>query len=80
MSGRRLLATYRLQLNIDFGFRHARDVTAYLHDLGITHCYSSSILAAMPGSMHGYDVIDPSRINPELGSEEEFKAWCLQFA
>lgn len=77
MSGRRVLATYRFQLNPDFGFRHAREVTAYLHGLGITHCYSSSILAAMPGSMHGYDVIDPSRINPELGSEEEFKAWCL---
>lgn len=76
MSGRRVLATYRLQLNFDFGFRHARDVTAYLHDLGITHCYSSSILAAMPGSTHGYDVIDPSRVNPELGTEEEFKAWC----
>ncbi len=76
MSGCRLRATYRLQLNTDFGFRHAHDVTAYLHDLGITHCYSSSILAAMPGSTHGYDVIDHSRMNPELGTEEEFKSWC----
>lgn len=76
MSGPRLLATYRLQLNAAFGFRHARELTAYLHDLGITHCYSSSILAAMPGSVHGYDVIDPSRLNPELGTEEEFQAWC----
>ncbi|OQW31054.1 MAG: hypothetical protein A4E19_20595 [Nitrospira sp. SG-bin1] len=75
MSGRRLLATYRLQLHADFGFRRARALTAYLHDLGITHCYSSSILAAMPGSLHGYDVIDPSRLNPELGTEEEFRAW-----
>lgn len=76
MSGKHVLATYRLQLNPDFGFRRAREVAAYLHDLGITHCYSSSILAAMPGSTHGYDVIDPSRVNPELGTEEEFKAWC----
>ncbi len=76
MSGRRVLATYRLQLNTDFGFRRARDVVAYLHDLGITHCYSSSILAAMPGSTHGYDVIDHSRVNPELGTEEDFKTWC----
>src|SRR5687768_2906440 len=76
MPGRRLLATYRLQLNTDFGFSQACDITAYLHDLGITHCYSSSILAAMPGSMHGYDVIDPSRLNPDLGTDDEFTAWC----
>ncbi len=76
MSGKHVLATYRLQLNTDFGFRRAREVAAYLHDLGITHCYSSSILAAMPGSTHGYDIIDPSRVNPELGTEEEFKTWC----
>ena len=76
MPGRRLLATYRLQLNTVFGFSQACDITAYLHDLGITHCYSSSILAAMPGSMHGYDVIDPSRLNPDLGTEDEFTAWC----
>lgn len=75
MSGRRMLATYRLQLNTAFGFLRAREITAYLHELGITHCYSSSILAAMPGSMHGYDVIDPSRLNPDLGTEEEFEAW-----
>jgi (1->4)-alpha-D-glucan 1-alpha-D-glucosylmutase len=75
MSGPRLLATYRLQLNSEFGFRHAREITAYLHDLGITHCYSSSILSAMPGSTHGYDVIDPSRLNRDLGTEEEFNAW-----
>ncbi|MBX3331500.1 MAG: malto-oligosyltrehalose synthase [Nitrospira sp.] len=76
MSACRVLATYRLQLNIDFGFRRAHDITAYLHDLGITHCYSSSILAAMPGSMHGYDVIDPSRLNSDLGTDKEFKEWC----
>ena len=76
MSGKHVLATYRLQLNADFGFRRAHEVAAYLHDLGITHCYSSSVLAAMPGSTHGYDVIDPSRVNPELGTEEEFKTWC----
>ena len=75
MSGHRLLATYRLQLHSDFGFRRAHEITPYLRDLGITHCYSSSILAAMPGSRHGYDVIDPSRVNPELGTEEDLRAW-----
>ncbi|MDK2745423.1 MAG: malto-oligosyltrehalose synthase [Nitrospira sp. BO4] len=72
-----VLATYRLQLNGEFGFRHARSVTSYLNDLGITHCYSSSLLAAVPGSTHGYDIIDPSRLNPELGTEEDFRNWSV---
>ncbi len=70
-----VLATYRLQLNGEFAFRHAQAVTPYLNDLGITHCYSSSVLAALPGSTHGYDIIDSSRLNPELGTEEEFHRW-----
>ncbi|HWF59467.1 MAG TPA: malto-oligosyltrehalose synthase [Nitrospira sp.] len=75
MSSLRALATYRLQLHRDFGFRHAESVASYLSELGITHCYTSSLLAAMPGSTHGYDIIDPSRLNPELGTEEDFHDW-----
>ena len=41
--------------------------------MGISHLYSSPILAARPGSMHGYDVIDPTRINEELGGEQAFR-------
>jgi (1->4)-alpha-D-glucan 1-alpha-D-glucosylmutase len=67
-------ATYRIQLNQDFRFADTLKILDYLHDLGITDLYLSPVLAARKGSMHGYDVIDPTRINPDLGSEEEFTA------
>ncbi len=65
-------STYRLQLNLGFTFVQAAAVVAYLHDLGITDCYTSPFLMAHPGSMHGYDVTDHTRFNPEIGSEEQF--------
>ena len=65
-------STYRLQLNQRFTFTQAAAVVAYLHDLGITDCYTSPFLMAHPGSMHGYDVTDHTRFNPEIGSEEQF--------
>ncbi len=65
-------ATYRLQLNQDFRFADALKILDYLHQLGISDVYLSPILASRKGSGHGYDVTDPSRINPELGTEEEF--------
>src|SRR5215469_14165777 len=66
------LATYRLQFNASFGFRDAISVLDYLRDLGISHVYASPILASRRGSGHGYDIIDFSRINPELGGKEAF--------
>ena len=60
-------ATYRLQFNKDFTFRAAGELLGYLSDLGITHLYASPILRSRKGSTHGYDVIDPTRWNPELG-------------
>jgi len=66
-------ATYRLQLNKDFRFCDACNVLDYLNGLGISDIYLSPILAARKGSGHGYDVTDPTRINPELGSESEFE-------
>jgi (1->4)-alpha-D-glucan 1-alpha-D-glucosylmutase len=65
-------STYRLQLNQRFTFVQAAAVVAYLHELGITDCYTSPFLMAHPGSMHGYDVTDHTRFNPEIGSEEQF--------
>ncbi len=65
-------STYRLQLNLRFTFTQAADVVSYLHDLGITDCYTSPFLMAHPDSMHGYDVTDHTRFNPEIGSEEQF--------
>ena len=44
--------------------------------LGISHVYVSPLTRARPGSQHGYDVIDHGRLNPELGTEEDFAAWC----
>src|SRR5262245_32634221 len=65
-------ATYRLQVHKDFNLRDLVRVIPYLHSLGITHAYTSSLLAAKPGSTHGYDVMDHGRLNPEIGTEEEF--------
>ncbi|PIA69865.1 malto-oligosyltrehalose synthase [Pseudomonas sediminis] len=64
-----LRATLRLQLHKDFTLRDAAAQVPYLAQLGISHLYASPILTARPGSQHGYDVIDPSQINPELGGE-----------
>ncbi len=66
------VSTYRLQFNRAFTFADAARLVSYLDALGITDCYCSSYLMAMPGSEHGYDVVDPTRLNPELGSEEDY--------
>lgn len=68
------LSTYRIQLHAAFPFDSASSILPYLQELGISHLYASPILKAKSGSMHGYDVIDPEEINPELGGEEKFNA------
>ncbi len=60
-------ATYRLQLHAGFDFAAASAVADYLAALGVSHVYLSPYLQAAPGSMHGYDVVDPRRVNAELG-------------
>ena len=65
-----LTATLRLQFHSGFTLDDATALVDYFADLGISHLYASPLLTARPGSMHGYDVIDPTRINPELGGEE----------
>ncbi len=69
------LSTYRLQFNAGFGFASARKILPYLAELGISDLYASPIFKARKGSTHGYDVLDQNRINPELGTEEEFEAF-----
>ncbi len=64
-----LRATLRLQFHQDFTLDDAVPLVGYFADLGISHLYASPLLTARPGSRHGYDVIDPTRINPELGGE-----------
>jgi (1->4)-alpha-D-glucan 1-alpha-D-glucosylmutase len=67
------VSTYRLQLNRTFPFKAAAALVPYLHELGITDCYTSPYLKAAPGSLHGYDVVDPTVLNPELGTEDEYR-------
>ncbi|MFC1893044.1 malto-oligosyltrehalose synthase [Chloroflexota bacterium] len=74
MVSRRIpVATYRLQFNRQFRFENARDLVPYLHRLGICDLYASPVFKARPGSSHGYDITDPTCLNPELGTESDFE-------
>jgi (1->4)-alpha-D-glucan 1-alpha-D-glucosylmutase len=65
-------ATYRVQFNHLFRFTDACEVVSYLHDLGISDLYSSPYFKAAPGSLHGYDITDPTTLNPEIGTSDEY--------
>lgn len=67
------VSTYRVQLHKGFTFSHLENIINYLHLLGIKTIYASPIFQASPGSTHGYDVVDPHIINPEIGDEAQFK-------
>jgi (1->4)-alpha-D-glucan 1-alpha-D-glucosylmutase len=69
-------STYRLQLHKGFNFEQASQISDYLRDLGISHVYSSPYLQAEPGSMHGYDVVEPAKVNEDLGGEEGHQNFC----
>jgi malto-oligosyltrehalose synthase len=73
------VSTYRLQLRPGFGFAEAGELADYLADLGVTHVYLSPILQANPGSPHGYDVVDHSRVSADLGGEDAFRAMAERF-
>jgi (1->4)-alpha-D-glucan 1-alpha-D-glucosylmutase len=66
-------ATYRVQFHKDFTLDDGAALAPYLARLGISHLYASPILHARAGSLHGYDVVDHRRINPELGGEDGFR-------
>lgn len=66
-------AFYRMQLNKECTFLQAAAHLPYLRELGISHCYVSPYLKARPGSSHGYDIIDHSQLNPEIGTREEYE-------
>ncbi|HEY3238029.1 MAG TPA: malto-oligosyltrehalose synthase [Acidimicrobiia bacterium] len=70
------MSTYRLQLQPAFGFDHAANLAPYLARLGISHLYASPYLQAAPGSTHGYDVVDHSKVNEELGGAEAHRRMC----
>src|ERR1700751_2883864 len=69
------LTCYRLQFNRNFTFRDASNILDYLARLGITDIYSSPLLQSRRGSGHGYDATDPTRIDSDLGSEQQFEAF-----
>ena len=71
----RPLVTYRLQFSSQFRFADALQLMDYFSALGVSHLYSSPIFKARAGSTHGYDITDHNRLNPEIGSEEEFRLW-----
>ncbi|MFF4016303.1 malto-oligosyltrehalose synthase [Streptomyces sp. NPDC001843] len=67
-------ATYRLQLQPEFPFGAAAAAVPYLASLGVSHLHLSPVLEAVPGSAHGYDVVDHARVREELGGEEGLRA------
>ncbi len=65
-----------MQLRAEFGFDEAAAVAEYLRDLGCSHVYLSPVLQAMPGSAHGYDVVDPQKVSADLGGPEAHARLC----
>src|ERR1700759_1775095 len=63
---------YRLQFNRDFTFKHATEILSYLGDLGISDVYASPLFQAGPESTHGYDTCSYGKLNPNLGSDQDF--------
>ncbi len=72
-----LRATYRLQFHEGFKLADALALVPYLSELGISHIYASPLLKACQHSQHGYDVCDPSQLNPELGTEADLEKLVL---
>ena len=76
----RLRATYRLQLHAGFTFAHVAARVDYFARLGVSHLYLSPIVMSRRGSRHGYDVVDPTRIDPALGTEPDLRRLAGELA
>lgn len=72
------LSTYRMQFSSKFTWKQATELVSYLSQIGITHCYASPFTKAHKGTTHGYDVVDPSQLNAELGTEQELNDFIQQ--
>ncbi|RWR22001.1 malto-oligosyltrehalose synthase [Microbacterium enclense] len=70
------LSTYRLQIRESFPLDTAAEVTGYLRDLGVSWAYLSPLLEATPGSDHGYDVVDVTRVDPARGGASGLKRFA----
>ena len=73
---RPISSCYRLQLHAGFTFGDASKIATYLKELGVSHIYCSPYLQAAKGSMHGYDVVDPHKVNTEIGGEQGHAQFC----
>jgi (1->4)-alpha-D-glucan 1-alpha-D-glucosylmutase len=67
------ISTYRFQFNKDFTLKDAEKLISYLLKSGIKTVYASPVFEAVKGSTHGYDVTNPLKINPEIGTEQDFE-------
>lgn len=67
------VSTYRIQFQKEFSFTNFEKIISYLHKLGVQTIYASPIFESTPGSIHGYDVVNPNHINPAIGTTEQFK-------
>ncbi|WP_083936540.1 malto-oligosyltrehalose synthase [Arcticibacter svalbardensis] len=68
------ISTYRIQFHKEFTFKHFKKIIPYLKKLGVSTIYASPIFESTPGSTHGYDGLNPGRINPEIGTEEDLRS------
>lgn len=68
------IATYRLQFHQKFTFVDFEKIITYLQKLGVSTIYASPVFESTPGSTHGYDGVNPHRINPEIGTEKQLRA------
>src|SRR6266498_2563695 len=71
-------STYRLQFNRWFTFAQAREIVPYLHALGVTDAYASPYFQAGAESLHGYDITDHNKLNPVVGSREDYDSWVAE--
>lgn len=72
------VASYRLQLSRHFSFNDVCKHLKYFQRLGVSHLYLSPVFESLPGSLHGYDVVDPNQISSERGGEEAFYHLCQE--
>jgi (1->4)-alpha-D-glucan 1-alpha-D-glucosylmutase len=72
------VSTYRVQFNHQFKFADAKRIVSYLNHLGISDCYASPYFKAQKGSLHGYDILDHSQLNPEIGREEDYEEFVKE--
>lgn len=70
--------TYRLQFNRRFTFAKAREIVAYLRELGVSDVYASPYFQASPDSLHGYDITNHNKLNTAIGSRAEYDAWVAR--